>query len=137
MALHTSWTKPGSVNSADRIPPPIVGDASKTATERPDWARVIAAASPLGPVPTTTASYRSAISERHRRKVLANGLPHPPGSGLPPFPPRGVTVSVQARANRRRRAIRERVVSQQAQDRRVVAQQAVDEADEPGLAVSR
>ena len=48
---------PGSVSSADRMPPPIVGAASITRTESPSRASVIAAANPLGPDPTTTASY--------------------------------------------------------------------------------
>ncbi len=56
MALHTSWTKPGRVSSSDRHPPPAVASASSTTTESPARASVIAAASPLGPAPTTTAS---------------------------------------------------------------------------------
>ena len=51
-----SWTKPGSVSSAERDPPPIVSAASSTRTERPARARAIAAARPFGPEPTTTAS---------------------------------------------------------------------------------
>ena len=61
IAAHTSWTKPGSVSSADRVPPPISSAASSTSTEQPASARRTAAASPLGPEPTTTASYRSAV----------------------------------------------------------------------------
>ena len=55
-----SWTKPGSVSSPLRIPPPIVALASYTTTDRPARARVIAAASPFGPDPTTIASGASA-----------------------------------------------------------------------------
>ena len=47
---------PGSVSSSDRVAPPIVVSASKTRTERPARARVMAAARPLGPEPITTAS---------------------------------------------------------------------------------
>ena len=56
MALHTSCTNPGRVNSAERMPPPTLEAASKRATERLALARVIAAARPFGPLPTTTAS---------------------------------------------------------------------------------
>src|SRR5215471_11675053 len=49
--------KPGNVSSAERTPPPTVGLASNTTTDLPACASVIAAASPLGPVPITTASY--------------------------------------------------------------------------------
>src|SRR3954451_18376116 len=45
------------------MPPPIRSAASCTTTSRPARANVIAAASPLGPEPTTTA-------------LRANGLPH-------------------------------------------------------------
>src|SRR3954471_9141947 len=48
--------KPGRVSSAERDPPPIVCLASSTRTERPARASTIAAARPLGPAPTTTAS---------------------------------------------------------------------------------
>src|SRR6185312_3808450 len=53
---QTSCTKPGRVNSADRTPPPGTSDPSSTTTDRPAWARRMAAASPLGPAPTTIAS---------------------------------------------------------------------------------
>src|SRR5687767_10118441 len=56
MDEQTSCTKPGSVSSAERTPPPIVSAASCTSTSRPARASVIAAASPFGPEPTTTAS---------------------------------------------------------------------------------
>src|SRR5918998_2747695 len=49
--------KPGSVSSAERVPPPTVSSASRTATERPFRASSTAAARPFGPEPTTTASY--------------------------------------------------------------------------------
>src|SRR5436309_3203333 len=48
--------KPGNVSSAERRPPPTVVAPSRTVTERPARARQIAAASPFGPAPTTTAS---------------------------------------------------------------------------------
>ena len=35
IAEQTSWTKPGRVSSAERIPPPIVSFASSTSTDRP------------------------------------------------------------------------------------------------------
>ena len=56
MAEQKSWTKPGSVSSTDRVPPPTVPAASTSRTERPACARVMAAARPLGPAPTTMAS---------------------------------------------------------------------------------
>ena len=56
MAEQTSCKNPGNVSSAVRAPPPIVSFASITRTPRPAWARRIAAASPLGPEPTTIAS---------------------------------------------------------------------------------
>ena len=56
MAEQVSWTKPGSVSSSEREPPPARSAASTTRTEAPSVARVIAAASPLGPAPTMTAS---------------------------------------------------------------------------------
>src|SRR5215212_6399554 len=57
MAEPRSWMKPGSVISAERVPPPTVSLASSTATERPLRASSTAAARPFGPAPTTTASY--------------------------------------------------------------------------------
>ena len=48
--------KPGSVNSAERAPPPILSRASRTQTEHPARAISIPAARPFGPDPTTTAS---------------------------------------------------------------------------------
>jgi len=48
--------KPGRVSSAERLPPPIVSAPSMTLTATPASARVIAAASPFGPEPTTIAS---------------------------------------------------------------------------------
>ena len=88
IALHTSCTNPGRVSSAERIPPPTVGAASKRATDRFALASVMAAASPLGPLPTTTASYRSALIgsrvegcvQGHGRRVVPSQLPHPPGA---------------------------------------------------------
>ncbi len=66
-AAQTSCRKPGSVSSAVRFPPPIVSLPSITRTECPARAKVIAAASPFGPAPTTTASYLGIDhSERQR-----------------------------------------------------------------------
>src|SRR5688572_19029537 len=56
IAEQTSCTKPGSVSSAERAPPPISLLLSYTATECPARAIWMAAARPLGPAPTTTAS---------------------------------------------------------------------------------
>ena len=53
---HGSWTNPGSVSSAERVPPPTSSAASYTCTDRPARASSIEAASPLGPAPTTIAS---------------------------------------------------------------------------------
>ena len=63
-AEQTSCTNPGSVNSAERAPPPISSAASNTTTDLPARARVIAAASPFGPEPITTASYSSRLATR-------------------------------------------------------------------------
>jgi hypothetical protein len=41
--------------SPERTPPPIASAASSTVTSTPLAANVMAAASPLGPLPTTTA----------------------------------------------------------------------------------
>jgi hypothetical protein len=49
------------VSSAVRVPPPISEAPSRTRTLRPARASVTAAASPLSPEPTTTASHRSVI----------------------------------------------------------------------------
>src|ERR1700682_2977326 len=51
-----SWMNPGSVTGSVRVPPPMVDSASSTRTDLPAPARTMAAASPLGPAPTTTAS---------------------------------------------------------------------------------
>src|SRR5688500_19663850 len=48
--------KPGRVSSAERAAPPAVSFASRTRTEWPACAMVIAAARPFGPAPTITAS---------------------------------------------------------------------------------
>lgn len=52
---HSSWRSPGSVASADRAPPPGCAAASSTVTSMPLRARVRAAESPFGPLPTTIA----------------------------------------------------------------------------------
>ena len=72
IAEQTSWTKPGSVSSALRVPPPGVAWPSTTSTRRPVRAIVMAATSPLGPEPMTTASYsdrRHAQSSGRRASV--------------------------------------------------------------------
>src|SRR6266550_2381101 len=61
MAEQTSCMKPGRVSSIEREPPPMVSLASRTSTDRPARANVIAAASPLGPAPTTIASYEGRL----------------------------------------------------------------------------
>ena len=59
-----SWRKPGSVSSSVRTAPPGASAASSTRTERPASARRIAAASPFGPAPMTSASVtRDALRE--------------------------------------------------------------------------
>ena len=72
IAEQTSWQKPGSVSSAVRIPPPTVSAASSTCTERPARASTIAAASPFGPAPTTTAS-ASGIGQAYCQAQAAGG----------------------------------------------------------------
>ena len=72
-AEHTSWRKPGRVSSAVRTPPPTVSAASRTRTSYPARARATAAASPLGPLPTTVACLAMAPSS-HRRFVAPRGL---------------------------------------------------------------
>src|SRR5712691_1668258 len=51
--------KPGKVRASVRVPPPIVLSPSMTRTDLPARASVMAAARPLGPEPTTTASHRA------------------------------------------------------------------------------
>ncbi len=55
VAEQTSWSSPGTMASIVRVPPPMVSAASRTVTDMPAEASVTAAASPLGPAPTTTA----------------------------------------------------------------------------------
>src|SRR5262249_39379384 len=67
---QTSWTKPGSVSSAERRPPPSCGSASCTSTSNPARASVIAAASPFGPEPITTARFTPRLApERSERRT--------------------------------------------------------------------
>ena len=54
-AEQTSCTNPGSVSSAERVPPPMVGCASNTVVRSPACARMMAAVRPFGPEPTTHA----------------------------------------------------------------------------------
>src|SRR5947209_20351363 len=53
--------KPGRVSWAERAAPPIVSFAATSRVDRPARASVMAADSPLGPAPTTTASYAGAV----------------------------------------------------------------------------
>ena len=56
-AEQMSWTTPENSGSGRvRAPPPSVGWASITRTERPARAQMTAAARPLGPLPTTVTS---------------------------------------------------------------------------------
>ena len=55
-AENVSWRKPGSVSSSVATAPPGRSAASSTVTAWPARASVIAAASPLGPDPITTAA---------------------------------------------------------------------------------
>ena len=55
VAEQSSCSRPGSVSSLVRAPPPIVSAASITVTDTPREASVAAHASPLGPDPTTMA----------------------------------------------------------------------------------
>src|SRR5262245_33716864 len=56
-----SWTNPGRVKAAERVPPPTVAAPSPTRTEYPPRARATAAPRPFGPDPTMTASYLEGI----------------------------------------------------------------------------
>ncbi len=91
-AEQTSWRKPGSVSSEVRAPPPGSSAASTTRTLRPASARVMAAASPLGPAPTMTASC-SAIRQRAtagaptaRTAAAASSTACPASSNRRPMP---------------------------------------------------
>ncbi len=46
---------PGNVSSPERAAPPGIGAVSRTCTSKPACASTIAAASPFGPLPITTA----------------------------------------------------------------------------------
>ena len=52
---NVSWRNPGRVSSSVRTAPPGSSAASSTVTARPARARAMAAASPFGPLPITTA----------------------------------------------------------------------------------
>src|SRR5436305_1232503 len=73
MAEQMSCVKLGSVISADRTPPPIVGSASSTSTESFSCASRTAAASPFGPDPTMTASYEDWLGIRLEYGGLTTG----------------------------------------------------------------
>src|SRR5687768_6507474 len=158
-ALQISWTTPGWVSSAERIPPPIVDSASKTATLRPVRAIVIAAARPFGPLPTTTASYSSAAmstrlchassmvmprhlrararSEPDRWEELGHRPADPPGARRAQLLPGRETIAVERRPDPGRWLVGEWIAPQQAEGRSVVLEQPLEEADEPVLAVGR
>src|SRR5204863_1046551 len=81
-AEQRSCTSPGTVSSPLRAPPPMSSSASRTVTSRPSRASATAAASPLGPAPTTltelmlrcSAGRRPASAPRSRHRGLADDL---------------------------------------------------------------
>jgi len=75
----------GSVSSV--VAPPGSGAASRTVTDQPASARTLAATSPLGPAPMTTAS---SMAVDHRLPAAAPMRPDTRTPSL--FPPGGVTV---------------------------------------------
>src|SRR5215212_175463 len=84
MAEPRSCTKPGSVISAERVPPPTVSSASSTATDRPLRASSTAAARPFGPAPTTTASYTPGSVTFFFPGLVRACVLRPPSGVLPP-----------------------------------------------------
>ena len=94
-AEQTSWTKPGSVSSAERG---AAADACRRPRRpgptRPARASVIAAARPFGPEPTTTAS------SAHARPVTADRVAA--GSAVGPSPATQRTGAVSVRGHRAR-----------------------------------
>jgi hypothetical protein len=62
--------KPGSVNSADRVPPPICDAASKIVVRYPARVSSIAAVRPLGPDPMTTACFADLLCIIARPRTL-------------------------------------------------------------------
>ena len=66
-----SCTKPGCTSSALRTAPPTSGWASSTRTDQPRSARRFAATRPLGPAPTTTASWVTPRGARRGRPAVA------------------------------------------------------------------
>src|SRR5207248_10798856 len=91
IAEQTSCTNPGSVSSAERIPPPIVSAASCTSTGTPASARVIAAASPFGPEPITNARFTVAPREEDPGHGALSGR-------MVPSLPQGTAAADRARA---------------------------------------
>src|ERR1700692_3793123 len=61
MAEQWSCNRPGMIASPVRVPPPMSSAASSTVTSTPAFARVIAAARPFGPAPTTIALLMSRL----------------------------------------------------------------------------
>jgi hypothetical protein len=80
-AAQSSCSSPGIVFSLVRMPPPIVSAASRTVTPTPCWARVTAAASPLGPDPTTIAVVMDRASLSRTKRVRHSVLRWPCGHG--------------------------------------------------------
>ena len=73
-AEQWSCSRPGRMASLERAPPPISSAASSTVTCTPSRARATAAASPLGPPPTTIAVLMTVFPSRHRARALAAPL---------------------------------------------------------------
>src|SRR5579859_6180147 len=120
---------PGSVSSADRVPPPMAASASSTVVRSPAFARTIAAVSPFGPEPITYASFgdlripllmgvlpfeptllfehfaeRTGL-QRYRRKVRSYIFAFPPQPALPPLGRIRKVILIQKRADVARRLI--------------------------------
>src|SRR2546421_12880629 len=101
-----------------------------TVTDRPARARLIAAARPFGPPPTTTASTGSARDspctdatlgpQPDRPDEVADRGAIPPRPGGAPLTPRREAVAEAARPDERRRPVRERVPPEEP-ERRAIA----------------
>src|SRR4051812_44699467 len=113
VVAQTSCTKPGSVSAAERAPPPKVSLASTTSTAQPARARYTAAASPLGPLPTTTASQFAKIVSLDGRDVLAHQRAVPLRAGPAPLLGSREPVQKEARPEEARRLVRERILTEQ------------------------
>ena len=82
-ALHWSLRKPGWVDSRVWTPPPGTSVASRTTTSQPASASTLAATSPLGPAPMTTASTTSMIPYTSSGRSWRPDAPAPPGETMP------------------------------------------------------